>query len=64
MLEWLRFIGDFLVGTIESILHLLPMFAKAIVMIQASAALAPPFLSSIMFLMLSVIVIMWVVNIL
>lgn len=63
MLEWLQFIAEFILGMIKSVLNLIPMLTKAIGLIQASFVLAPPFLSSIMLLMLAVIVIMWVVNI-
>jgi len=63
MLDWLRFIAEFILGMIKSVTNLLPMLAKAVGMIHMSAALAPPFLSSIMLLMLAVIIIMWVVNI-
>ena len=63
MLEWLRFIGEFILGMFRSVMNLIPMLGKAVVIIQTSAALAPPFLGSIMLLMLAVIVIMWVVNI-
>lgn len=64
MLEWLRFIGEFIGGMLESLLHLIPMFARAVALIQTSMAMAPPFLGSIMALMLAVAIIMWVVNIL
>lgn len=63
MLDWLRFIAEFILGMIKSVMNLLPMLAKAVGVIQASVVLAPPFLSSIMLLMLAVIIIMWVVNI-
>lgn len=64
MLESLRFFVEFIWGSLKSILNLIPMMAKAVGMIQISMSLAPPFLTSIMALMLAVIIIMWVVNIL
>lgn len=63
MLDWIRFIAEFLLSIIESVKMLIPMLGKAVLTIQSSIALAPPFLSSIMLLMFAVIIVMWVVNI-
>ena len=64
MLESLRFFVEFLLGWLKSILNLIPMMIRGAGMVNLSMALAPPFLNSIMVLMLAVIVVMWVVNIL
>lgn len=63
MLEWLRFFGEFLLSSIKSIGAVIPMFARAVTLINTSMVLAPPFLGSIMTLMLVIIIVMWVVNI-
>lgn len=64
MLDWLRFIGEFLLTSIKSILNLIPMLTRALGLIHLSMAISPPFLLSIMTLMLCVIIVMWLVNIL
>lgn len=63
MLDGIRFVVEFIWEMLKSSFHLIPMLGKAIGTITISTALAPPFLASIMSLMLAVIIIMWVVNI-
>ena len=64
MLEWLRFIGQFIQTTIESVVMLIPMLARGVGLISSSFLFAPVFLKTIMALMFAVIIVMWVVNIL
>lgn len=63
MLEWLQFIGEFLLNIITGIVDLFAMFVSAIGTFSAAFAYAPSFLQPILFLTLAVAVIMWVVNI-
>ena len=63
MLEWIRIIGEFIVGLIEGAANLFPLFVDSIGVIGSAIATAPPFLYYIMSLMLSVCIVMWVVNI-
>ena len=64
MLDWLRFIGEFLLQNIKSITTLLPMLVRSVVLVLSSFYLAPPFLNYLMGLMFAVILVMWLVNIL
>lgn len=63
MLEWLRVIGEFVITSVKSIGQILPMFAKAVGLIQFAFISAPPFLGPLLGLMFAVIIVMWVVNI-
>lgn len=64
MLDWLRFIGQFLLESIKSVTTIIPMLWRGLSLITTSFLLAPTFLYTIMALMLAVILVMWLVNIL
>lgn len=64
MLEWIRYIGQFIASMFHGLLDLIGMFADCIATITAAAAFAPGFLQPILMLTLSVAIIMWVVNLL
>lgn len=63
MFDWLKFIGEFLLGIITSIPDLLVILGDALGVFYASFAAAPQFLVPILFIMVAVVVLMWVVNI-
>lgn len=63
MFEWLRFIGEFIFGIVESIPHLLTMLVDSASIFHSSILLAPEFLSPVLLLIMAVAIVMWVVNI-
>lgn len=63
MFEWIKFIGEFFSNLLSAITQVLGLFADGIATINAAFFFSPSFLSPILFLMLTVVIIMWVVNI-
>ena len=64
MFSWLRFIGEFLLERLTSIGDIFGIMVDGVGMLTTSFMAAPEFLYPILYLMLSIAVIMWVVNIL
>lgn len=62
MLEWIRFIGEFIAGMFHGVVELLTLFGDGIALLSASFFSAPSFLAPILILTLSVAIMMWVVN--
>lgn len=63
MFDWLKFIGEFILERLTSIGDIFSIMVDAVGMLGASFMAAPEFLYPILYLMLSVAIIMWVVNI-
>lgn len=63
MLDWLKFIGEFILDRLTSIGDIFSIMVDAVGMLGTSFMAAPEFLYPILYLMLSVAIIMWVVNI-
>lgn len=64
MFDWIKFIGEFIVGLYTGITDLFNLFSQSYLVYHTSMMAAPDFLYSIMSLVLAVAIIMWVVNIL
>lgn len=62
MLQWLEIIADFFINHVKMAFSFFDFFTRATGTIGSTILFAPSFLSPLLLLMLSVIVIMWVVN--
>lgn len=62
MLEWIKFIGEFIAGMFHGVFELFTLFSDGVLTITTAAGSAPGFLQPILLLTLSVAIIMWVVN--
>lgn len=63
MFEWIKFIGEFILGILSGLPDLLRMMVDAVFTVTAAMNYAPNFLTPILGLMIAVVCIMWVVNI-
>lgn len=63
MFDWLRFIGEFLLERITGVFEVFKIAGDAFALLGSSFMVAPEFLYPVLYLMLSVAIIMWVVNI-